>query len=131
MTRRQRNPLPDPGGHRAWADYYRREAGHEYGRARADARRAAAWYALAHSYRVHAAWLTCRPNLGGSTDFSLPAETESTARAFERMGDSCLNASFLATGRARDHAARARKYAGRQAELETRVAAYETERGRV
>jgi hypothetical protein len=85
----------------AQAAEYGRQAGREYARARADARRAAHFYQTAASRRRHAAWLTRRPELWDATRATDPARWEDDAATFAGIADLFLAKSFSSTGNAR------------------------------
>jgi hypothetical protein len=102
--------LGTPTEYEQQAHEYHLEAKREYRRARTDARRAAAMYALAAHERQQVRWLNRRPDMwehdGGPFD---PAAVERNAAAAVRLADLYLRGSFRSTERSRE----CRKYAGR------------------
>jgi len=97
-----------------------RTAGNYTRRAERDAHSAETYYRQAAKTWAEAAWLTQRPDLWDAEHNYTPADRESMARAWERIGNTFLRASFHATGMAahyRETAARYRETAARQAKV--------------
>ncbi len=95
-----------------------RKAGNFTRRAEREARQAEEFYQTAAKAWREARWLTRRPDMWDTALRYTPAEVETRARCWERIGNTYLRASFHTTGLAafyRDLAARYRANAARYA----------------
>ena len=101
--------------HAATARSYVATAAQSTRRAKRDAQTAADFYALADSWKRHAAWYTSHPDLVRS---ETAAHCEQNARSWGRSADAMLRSSFHATRTAqfyRELAAKYREMAARHA----------------